>query len=299
MFASLIRQKSGPLVLALGLHAAIGVLLTLGFSLTGPPAAMPPNVSIKAKIVDEAQIRAEMQDLERQKHAEERKIQQEADRARREAAAEQERLDKIRQERVVAEREERERKQQVERDRERQAKQEQERREADERAATRRKEKEQQEKARLAEVERQRKKEEERLARLKEEQRIATEKRRKEEEAREQAQREQELRESMALEEQRMVAEDAGLLAQYKALIQQKVMRNWNRPPDAEAGINCEVFASQIPGGEVVRVRIGRCNGNDTVRRSIETAVYRASPLPGPPDASLFERELVFDFIPE
>jgi colicin import membrane protein len=260
---------------------------------------MPVNVTIKAKIVDESQIRAEMQELEQQKRAEERQRQEDADRARLEADAEQKRLDEIRQERVVAEREEQERKLQLERDKERQAKQEQERREADARAAAERKEKEEQEKARLAEVERQRKAEEESLARLKEEQRTATEKRRKDEEARAQAQREQELRESMALEEQRMVAENAGLLAQYKALIQQKVMRNWNRPPDAEAGINCEVFASQIPGGEVVGVRIGRCNGNDTVRRSIETAVYRASPLPGPPDASLFERNLVFDFIPE
>lgn len=299
MFASLIRQKFGPVTLAVGLHAAIAVLLTASYSLRGPPAAMPVNVTIKAKIVDESQIRAEMQELEQQKRAEERQRQEDADRARLEADAEQKRLEEIRQERVVAEREEQERKLQLERDKERQAKQEQERREADARAATERKEKEEQEKARLAEVERQRKAEEESLARLKEEQRIATEKRRKDEEARAQAQREQELRESMALEEQRMVAENAGLLAQYKALIQQKVMRNWNRPPDAEAGINCEVFASQIPGGEVVGVRIGRCNGNDTVRRSIETAVYRASPLPGPPDASLFERNLVFDFIPE
>ena len=299
MFASLIRQKFGPVTLAVGLHAAIAVLLTASYSLRGPPAAMPVNVTIKAKIVDESQIRAEMQELEQQKRAEERQRQEDADRARLEADAEQKRLKEIRQERVVAEREEQERKLQLERDKERQAKQEQERREADARAATERKEKEEQEKARLAEVERQRKAEEESLARLKEEQRIATEKRRKDEEARAQAQREQELRESMALEEQRMVAENAGLLAQYKALIQQKVMRNWNRPPDAEAGINCEVFASQIPGGEVVGVRIGRCNGNDTVRRSIETAVYRASPLPGPPDASLFERNLVFDFIPE
>lgn len=299
MFASLMRQKFGPVGLALGLHVAIAALLTVSFSLRGPPAAMPVNVSVKAKIVDESQIRAEMRELEQQEAAEERKRTEDADRARKEAAAEQKRLDEIRQERVVAEREEKKRKLRQEKDREQQVKLEQERREANDRAAKLRREKEEQEMARLAEVERQRKAEEEQLAHLKEEQRIATEKRRKEEEARSQAQREQELRESMALEEQRMVAENAGLLAQYKALIQQKVMRNWNRPPDAEAGINCEVFASQIPGGEVVGVRIGRCNGNDTVRRSIETAVYRASPLPGPPDSSLFERKLVFDFIPE
>jgi colicin import membrane protein len=299
LLASLIRQKYGPLGLALVLHAAIGALFVVGFSWSGPPPAMPAQVTVKAKLVDESQILAEMQQLEQQKRAEERKIREDADRARREAAEEQQRLEKVKQEREVAERQELERQERIKEERVQQARQEKERREVDARAAQERREKEDQEKARLAEIERQRKAEEARLERVKEEQRMVAEKRRKEEEARAQAQREQELRESMALEEQRMMAENAGLLAQYKALIQQRVMRNWNRPPDAEAGINCEVFADQIPGGQVVGVRIGECNGSDAVRRSIEAAVYKASPLPEPPDPSLFERKLVFDFIPE
>ena len=89
------------------------------------------------------------------------------------------------------------------------------------------------------------------------------------------------------------------MLAQYKAIIQQRVQRNWIRPPEAQPGLECEVFVSQIPGGEVVGVRFGRCNGDEVVRRSIESAVLRASPLPPPPDPTLFERNLVFVFKPE
>jgi colicin import membrane protein len=48
-----------------------------------------------------------------------------------------------------------------------------------------------------------------------------------------------------------------------------------------------------------VDVRVGACNGDDAVRRSIEAAVYKSSPLPPPPDPSLFERELLFKFEPE
>jgi colicin import membrane protein len=40
------------------------------------------------------------------------------------------------------------------------------------------------------------------------------------------------------------------------------------------------------------------CNGDETVRQSIEAAVYRASPLPPPPDPALFERNLEIRFKP-
>jgi colicin import membrane protein len=46
-------------------------------------------------------------------------------------------------------------------------------------------------------------------------------------------------------------------------------------------------------------VRIGQCNGDQAVRESIEAAVYRASPLPPPPDPALFDRNLRIDFRPD
>jgi colicin import membrane protein len=56
---------------------------------------------------------------------------------------------------------------------------------------------------------------------------------------------------------------------------------------------------TQIPGGTVAAVRMGACNGDEAVRRSIEAAVLRASPLPLPADPRLFERNLRFSFKPE
>jgi colicin import membrane protein len=44
---------------------------------------------------------------------------------------------------------------------------------------------------------------------------------------------------------------------------------------------------------------VAACNGDDAVRRSIERAVLEASPLPKPPDPSLFERNLRVNFRPD
>ena len=59
------------------------------------------------------------------------------------------------------------------------------------------------------------------------------------------------------------------------------------------------VHVTQVPGGEVVGVRVGECNGDDSVKASIEAAVLKASPLPEPPDPSLFERNLRLEFKPD
>jgi len=138
----------------------------------------------------------------------------------------------------------------------------------------------------------------------------AKEKAAKEKAAREKAEaekREQAAREAAARdldrqleeEERLLAATDSGALADYVAVIRQKVERNWVRPPGAKPGIECEVLVTQIPGGQVTAVQVGRCNADDAVRRSIEAAVLRASPLPPPADATLFERNLRFSFKPE
>jgi len=103
----------------------------------------------------------------------------------------------------------------------------------------------------------------------------------------------------LAEEESLLAAADSGALAAYLALIRQKVERNWVRPPGAKPGLECEILVTQIPGGQVTGVRMGTCNADDAVRRSIEAAVLRASPLPLPDEAALFERNLRFTFKPE
>ncbi len=99
-------------------------------------------------------------------------------------------------------------------------------------------------------------------------------------------------------ETNRIQAMQADAKAAYVYAIQQRIQSRWVAPPTATAGIECIVNIRQLPGGEVVSVSIGRCNGDAAVRRSIETAVYRASPLPNPPDPSVFDRNIVLEFRP-
>ena len=113
------------------------------------------------------------------------------------------------------------------------------------------------------------------------------------------ARRESELAASMAAEEQLIAARTSGELAEYIALIKQRVERNWVKPSGSASAIECEVYVSQIPGGEVVGVKTGRCNADAAVIRSVEAAVYKSSPLPVPSNPRLFERNLRFMFKPQ
>jgi colicin import membrane protein len=89
-----------------------------------------------------------------------------------------------------------------------------------------------------------------------------------------------------------------GELASWEAQIQARIQRSWLRPPSAHSGIDCIAYVTQVPGGEVTNVRLGQCNGDATVRASIQAAAYRASPLPPPPDPALFQRDLEIQFKP-
>jgi colicin import membrane protein len=111
--------------------------------------------------------------------------------------------------------------------------------------------------------------------------------------------READLESQLAREDRRDNAERTGLLSRYQAEIRARVQRAWIRPLSATPGLRCIVFVTQVPGGEVTGVRLGECNGDAATRQSIESAVYRASPLPAPPDPSLFERNLKLEFAPD
>ena len=126
-------------------------------------------------------------------------------------------------------------------------------------------------------------------------QRAENEKKRKEsEEAEKQAQLDREL----ANEQKRLDALRSGALTRYTFALGRKIENNWIQPASAEKGISCIVSVRQLPGGEVISVIVERCNGDESVRRSVEAAVYKASPLPDPEDPALFERNLRFIFEP-
>jgi colicin import membrane protein len=117
-------------------------------------------------------------------------------------------------------------------------------------------------------------------------------------EAQEASEAQADLKRSLAAEQANAVRSGPAL-ANWQSLISAKIKSNWFRPPTARSGIECTLYVTQVPGGEVTQVRIGDCNGDQAVRQSIEDAVYRASPLPPPPDPSLFDRNLKIDFKPD
>jgi colicin import membrane protein len=136
-----------------------------------------------------------------------------------------------------------------------------------------------------------------------EQKRLADKKRKEEEdkkaaEARARAQREDELRRSLEEEEKLNELRSSSAMSGWVNQIAGRIQRAWLRPPSARPGIDCMVYVTQVPGGQVVNVRVGDCNGDQAVRESIESAVYRASPLPPPPDPALFERNLEIRFRP-
>lgn len=126
----------------------------------------------------------------------------------------------------------------------------------------------------------------------------AADKKRADQEARLRKEREADLRARLAEEETRTSAGFQGLKASYVRAIQAHVEQRWFEPPGIAQGLSCTIYVMQIPGGEVVGMRFGSCNGAAAVRQSIETAVRNASPLPAPPEPALFEREVELVFTP-
>ena len=118
-------------------------------------------------------------------------------------------------------------------------------------------------------------------------------------EAAEQQARETELQRRLAAEEEAAAAVAAsGVVDQYRAELEQAIERSWIRPPSAQPGLECTLHVTQAPGGTVLDVRLGSCNGDAAVRESITNAVFRASPLPAPADPRAFARSLEIVFRP-
>jgi len=293
---SFLRQHPIAVVLSTLLHAALVMALTVGFDRSGRRrVAMPvEQVAIEATGGDASLLQQELERLEELEQVEVARQQEEERQAREQAEA-------ARQEREEAARQEDVRLAEVERQRDEAEQQ----RVAEEARLVRVREEEAQrqreEEARLArerEEEAQRQREEEaRLAQEREEE--AERQRQAEAAARQRAEMEAELQRALALEDERRQAEEAGLLDEYIRLIENRIQQNWIPPASARAGLECVVNVTQIPSGDVVDVRVGRCNGDDAVVRSIEAAVLRSSPLPRPPTPSLFERNLEVVFNPE
>lgn len=188
----------------------------------------------------------------------------------------------------------------------RQAAEEAKRKAAEQARLAERKKQQAAEQARLAEQERQRKLEAEKQRKAEAERKAAEERKRAAAEAeRKRREAEESLRQAMAAENERLAQEQqrrrqqllTTVRAQYIADIANKVERNWLRPTGSR-GSHCRVLIHQIPGGEVIDVRLNECDGDVAFQRSVEAAVRKASPLPLPSDPEVFEREIEFIFKP-
>ena len=100
-------------------------------------------------------------------------------------------------------------------------------------------------------------------------------------------------------EERRLAASSSPAMDAYKFAIAQRIRRYWAVPASAAADTLWTVRVRQIVGGEIVGVTILNCNGDDAVKRSVEAAVYKASPLPEPSNSDLFRPILELNLRPE
>lgn len=100
-------------------------------------------------------------------------------------------------------------------------------------------------------------------------------------------------------EERRLAASASPAMDAYRFAISQKIRRSWSVPASASEDTLCTVRVRQMAGGEIVGVTILNCNGDEAVKRSVEAAVHRASPLPEPSDPDLFRPILEINLRPE
>lgn len=266
-------MRGGAVIWSSMLHVAVLAIVIVGlpWRIERPQPAIVA-APIQGVIVDQAAIDREREKRE-QAVRQERQRQQQVERERRQAAEQQRLADQREQQRVADEKRAREEAQRKEQERVAAAKAEQQRR--DEQAKAER------------EAQAQREKE-------------AAEKRQREQaEARRRQQAEAELQAQLAAEAEANAARAAGLLDQYQLMIQSHVKRFWDRPLSARPGIECVVNVVQLPTGDVVSAKVAQCNGDDAVRRSIENAVLKASPLPKPPSQAVFSRTFTLTFAPD
>lgn len=135
------------------------------------------------------------------------------------------------------------------------------------------------EKKKKAEADRKKKEAEEKAKAAEEKKRREAEQKRKEEL---QLQREQEAFEKALQQEQQALLEQAyaNEAQSFIAIIQQRIINNWSRPPSARNGMECELLIKLVPTGRVVNVDVVRSSGNSLFDRSAVQAVKKAEQFP-------------------
>lgn len=97
--------------------------------------------------------------------------------------------------------------------------------------------------------------------------------------------------------QQRAASAKAGLIDQYKARIHNKIKQFVVVPSDMKANPEAEFDVVLLPDGEVLKATLVKSSGYPAYDAAVERAILRASPLPLPPDPSLFEEFRNLDLI--
>lgn len=87
---------------------------------------------------------------------------------------------------------------------------------------------------------------------------------------------------------------------EHKARIIAKIRRNIVMPPDVPDNARAEFDVTLLPGGSVLSVKLTKPSGKEAYDSAVERAIFKAQPLPLPPDVALFNkfRELHLIFSP-
>ena len=95
--------------------------------------------------------------------------------------------------------------------------------------------------------------------------------------------------------QQRAAAAKSSLIDKYKAMIHNRIKRFVVVPPDLKGNPEAEFTVVLLPDGEVLRATLVKSSGYPAYDAAVERAILRASPLPLPPDASLFDEFRTLD----
>jgi colicin import membrane protein len=157
------------------------------------------------------------------------------------------------------------------------------------------------EKQRLEEEKRKLEEQKRKQAEDKERQRLMQERLAKEtEELKRQQEQQAVLAQMQAQAQAQQAAVQAQLVNDFKSRIRAKIKQYIVLPPDIQGNPQAEFDVVLLPGGDVLSAKLTRTSGNAAYDSAVERAIYKAQPLPLPPDPSLFSsfRELHLKFRP-
>jgi hypothetical protein len=94
-------------------------------------------------------------------------------------------------------------------------------------------------------------------------------------------------------------AQHAMLYGRYLGQVQARIERAWMRPRTPIGGpkFYCRTRLTQDSRGYVIEIKLDHCNGDGRWQQSLLSAIRTASPLPAPPDPSVFADRLWLGFM--